>query len=190
MTTEKNSFVDKLCDILVKQGALKKDEAKVAKKKFANRSKDAFDNFLTSEGLVTKEQLLKALSEYFQVPSMDVIGYFFDHDLVRNFPKNFLIQNAIVPVEVDQDILTVVASDPSLPNLVEKIGQYTSYEIEFLVGEKRDIFDVITEYYDRAPESYINDLNDPDEVEDDMIREGVDVNQLLDDDEKTNKIGE
>ena len=80
----------------------------------ARNPQDEFDNFLLQEGLVAKENLLKALSEYYQVPPFDVIGHFFDHDLVIEFPTRFFMRNEIIPLqEINDNMLYVVAANPA-----------------------------------------------------------------------------
>jgi len=174
---DKKTFVEKLCDILVKQGSISQKESGNMKKDFGDRSKIAFDYFLISEGLVTKDKVLKALSEYYGVPSVDVVGYFFDHDLVIDFPKDFLLEHVIIPMEMDQEILTVVANQPDKPDLLEQIGRFTKYDIEFLVGNGQDILAAIREYYDESV-TYIHDLTDEDESDEDV--QDVDVDQIID----------
>jgi type IV pilus assembly protein PilB len=173
----KTDFVDKLSSILVKNGVVKESEAEAMKKDFHQRSKEAFDFFLLDQGLVAKDDLLKALSDYYKVPAIDVVGLFFDHDLVRNFPKDFLIRNVIIPYEIDEDILTVIAGNPADTSLVTKIGQYSPYVVELRVGFNQDIIDTIREFYQEPPEGYIEDLTDEDEPEDHM--DPTDLDDLI-----------
>lgn len=180
---KKKEFVDNFSEMLVKLKIVNPKEAHAMKKDFHTRSKENFDFFLLDEGLVTKDELLKALSEYYKIPYFDVRGFEFDHDLVVNFPKEFLLENLIIPSQVDQDMLTVVASQPEAPGLEAAIRDYTSNDIVFLVGIGRDIIDVIREFYDESP-TYIHDLTDEDEMETKEEREGVDVDQMIEDEEK------
>lgn len=144
-------FVSSLVSILEKNGAVSRSEAKSMIEDFGDRSKEAFDIFILSQDLVSKKDLLIALSELYDVPYFDVVGYFFDNDLLRNFPKDFLLTNAIIPIQLDQNVLTVVASEPDDDSLRPAIGEFSSYAIEFRVGLKRDIIDAIREYYDASP---------------------------------------
>jgi hypothetical protein len=144
------TFVEGLCKILVKRKTIKEKEADALKKAFRESAKPNFDEFLLDEGLVDKDDLLPALGEYYQVPSFDAIGYFFDHQLVRMFPKEFLTSNAIIPVEQDENILVMLANNPADPNLLSRIGKYVSYDIQFRVGLLQDIYDSIREFYDES----------------------------------------
>jgi len=120
---------------------------------------DQFDEFLLSEGVVEKEQLLEALSEYYQVPLFDVVGYFFETHLVRMFDKDMLLRNEIIPLQVDENMMIVIAADPSNPELLFEIGENVSYDIRFYVGVARDICDAVKEYYDKADTQDSQDQN-------------------------------
>lgn len=111
---------------------------------------DQFDEFLLSEGIVDREDLLQALSEYYQVPSFDVVGYFFERHLLHMFPKEMLVRHEIIPLQVDENMMVVVAAEPDNPDLLFEIGEYVSYDIRLYVGVARDICDAVEEYYDKA----------------------------------------
>lgn len=115
---------------------------------FGNQSDVTFDEFVLSEGIISKEDLLLALSELYEVPAIDVQGYFFDIGLVKSFPKEFLLQYGVIPLAVDEDLMTVVAFEPDLPGLDSKLEEYGSYVIEFRVGLLQDILDAIRDSYD------------------------------------------
>jgi len=155
----KHTIVQALTDILVKQRALEATEAADLAKLFVESSKDAFDDFLLEEGFVEKNELLKALSAYYKVPSVDVVGYIFNPLLVREFPKDFLLRNSVIPMDVDDEILIVIANDPDAPGLESSIREYVSYGIEFMVGINRDIDDMVKEYYDKSPTEDQDDLD-------------------------------
>lgn len=122
---------------------------------------DQINDFLLSEGIVNQEQLLEALSEYYQVPSFDAEGYFFERHLLRMFPKGMLLRNEIIPLQVDENIMIVVAANPENSDLLFEIGENVSYDIRFYVGVARDICDAVKEFYDKADTE-----DDPNEEED------------------------
>ena len=145
------TFVDKLSDIFIAQGIFTVEQAHDMKRLFHESSKEAFDDFLLEEGLISEDKLLKALSEYYQVPSFDALGYFFNHQLLSLFSKEVLLRNSMIPLWLEEDILTFIASEPDNPELREIIDSYVDFGIEFYVGLRRDINDAINEFFDRAP---------------------------------------
>lgn len=157
------TFVEGLTRILVLQNVLKEADAPGLIKEFKDRSKAAFDEFLLEGGFVSREELLKALSTYYQVDSFDALGHFFDHQTLRMFPKDFLVRNVIIPLEHDDNIMIMVAGNPQDADLLPRIGEYVSYDIAFNVGLDQDIIDAVREYYDPSP-AYVRDPNEPEET--------------------------
>ncbi len=162
---KKETFEQAIVRILAKQGKVSSEEAQALKKAFKGYSKGLFDDFLLEKDLVDEVDLLRALAEYYQVPAFEVIGYFFDTFLLKKFPKGFLLRNAIIPLEVDENIMLIVASEPDNPDLLASIGEYVSFDIRFRVGFRRDICDAVKEFYDKS------DTEDPQDVDARLERE-------------------
>jgi len=153
------TFVDRLTAILVEHGVIPEKEVAAIHEGFAKAEKAQFDDFLLEEGLIDADVLLQALSEYYKVPSFDVRNHFFDTHLIHMFPKDFLLRNAIIPLERDENMLIVVASNPQQDGLEAALGEYVSYDINFYVGIRRGITDAVQEFYDRAPTQVIEDID-------------------------------
>lgn len=182
------SFEQKLCSILVAKKVLTEKDAQELHQQFQDRSKETFDNFLLSEGLVTKENLLSALSEYYQVPSFDVVGHFFKHDLLREFPQDVLVHYGMIPLERDGELLVIVASQPDSDELLPELAEYVSDEIQFYVGIKNDIIDAVMEYYQDSP--FVADEQDAESDEDSSDMFSQEDVELIDDDFESSDAGE
>ena len=170
-------FIDKLCAILAKNNALKLNDADSLKKLFAEDSAARFEDFLSEEGLVEKEDLLQALAEYYDTLAVDVSGIFFDHHLLHMFPKDLMMRDGFIPFEHDGDILTIVTAYPSdeIPALLK---QFVSYEVTQYVGLYRDICDAVEEYWDESPAQLeIDDIR-----EQDATRAGLNIEEIIDED--------
>jgi type IV pilus assembly protein PilB len=144
------SFAKELSNILLRNKVISDKEAYNLQRLFKESTKEAFDDFLLEQGVVAKEDILKALSQLYKVPAVDVIGHFFQTFLLHKFPKDILHRYAFIPMDVEDDILVVVASEPDDPRLLSVIGDYVSYDVRFAVGIRRDITNTITEFYDQA----------------------------------------
>ena len=156
---KKETFTQGLTKILVKNRVFSSDEALSMQEMFKDSIKETFDDFLLEEGLIEESSLLKALSEHYKLPSFDVVGYFFDHHLITKFPKGFLLRNGIIPLEVDQNMLIVVSSNPGESGLESSIRDYVSYDVNLMVGLKRDICDAVKEFYDLSPSEVQEDVD-------------------------------
>jgi hypothetical protein len=152
-----SNFVDRLADVLIKIKALRPEERDAISINFKNRQKDNFGYFLLDEGLVSRQQLLRAYSLLYNLPSLDVQGFMFDHDLVTSFDKDVLILQEAIPVESDESIIIFCVSDPEKPGLEEELGKYTDSIIELQVGIGRDIIDAIEDYFEDVPDEMLYD---------------------------------
>ena len=145
------SFQHTICEVLVKNKVITEQEAEDLQKDFKGRSKETFDEFLLNEGFVTRDELLAALAVYYEVPSFNVVGYMFDHRLLVNFPQDFLLRHGIIPLDRDENILSLIVSNPNNADLLPELSEYVSDEIRFYVGIREDIINAIMEFYEDSP---------------------------------------
>jgi hypothetical protein len=137
-----------LTEILVRDGIISLMVGDQLERLFKDSDKATFTEFLIEDAFAERRDVLEALSEYYEVPCFDTQGYFFDHALLHQFPKDFLLRNNIIPIEVDEDMLVLVASEPDNQDLPMLIGAYVSYDTRFEVGLALDIQDAVKEFYD------------------------------------------
>ena len=163
------SFEEKLCHILIKNRALASDEAETLLQEFKKQPKETFDAFLLSEEMVEKSDLLKALSEYYEVPSFDVTGHMFDHELLQDFPQDILVRYGIIPLERDGDIFIMIASNPNNEDSVTELSEYVTNDIQFYVGIRSDIIEAIVEYYQDSPFTTRNEDGDYEDEDEGML---------------------
>jgi len=164
------SFVQRLTTALLTNQKITQKEADSLVATFHDRAKGRVDKFLLDEGMIEREDLLEALSIIYQVPYFDVSGYFFENELLDLFSRDTLILKGVIPLQVEKDILIVVASNPEDPELLEVLGNSVSYDIQFNVGLHQDIIESIEEYYESSiiteDENQFEDDEDDDDYED------------------------
>lgn len=170
---KRREIVDELSVILVKNKAISLKDLVPLAESFKNRDDIAFEDFLLEEGVVEKSDLLKALSEYYQLPAVDVVGEFFDHQFLRLIPKDIMLRNFFIPHWRDADLLAIVAAEPNDPDLPALVGKYVTHNLTFEVGLAQDIRDTIREFYDE-PDAY-----QPNEISNQLMeRSAIDVHPM------------
>jgi hypothetical protein len=172
---KKQMFVNRLADAFVKLQVFSVQEAESLIKEFQGRAKGRIDDFLLDEGIVDRETLLKALQAVYGIAPFDVRGHFFNHQLLLFFPKDFLINQAFIPLDVDDEIMTIVMSNPEDEETLDTLSRYVSYNVNVFVGIRRDISDAIEEYYD---EDVVT--SDIAEQETDIEDDGMDDSDIVD----------
>jgi hypothetical protein len=174
--------IEGISSILARHHLIGLDDLAALRSSFYNRDDITFEDFLIEEGIVDKSDLLQALSEYYRVPALDVVGEFFDHYLVRLVPEDVLLTHLFIPFARENDNLWVVAAEPDDPHLPVVLGKYLSHNFNFMVGLPQDIRDAIREFYDESNTYQPNDIanqlmersaqevHEPDQLEQDLVR--------------------
>lgn len=170
MIMKRNGFIEGLGVILTRHNLLAFDDLKSLTESFRRRDDIEFEDFLIEEEIVSKPELLEALSEYYNVPAFDVVGAFFDHQYLRLIPKSIMLKYLFIPYERTDDTLTVVAADPSDVHLRPVIGQYVTHNLNIVVGLAQDIRDTVREFYDKSITYQPNDIEN-----EQMERSAMDV---------------
>ena len=150
--------IDGIAAILTAHHLIGTEDLIALRTAFDNRAAITFEDFLIEEGIVEKNELLQALSEYYRVLPLDVVGVFFDHYLLTLVPKNVLLKHYMIPYMREGDNLWVVAAEPNDPHLPVVLGKYLSHNINFMVGLAQDIRDSIEEFYDESITYQPNDI--------------------------------
>lgn len=144
---QSENVVEGLIQHLREHGIITERDAVALREGFSRYSTPYFEDFLLEEGILEKEALLAVLEEYYGVPSVDVLGEIFDHDVVTLFPKGVLLRNCALPYRHDGDVLLVITNNPQNEDLQVILRDYVSYEIEFYVGIPSHIDMTIKEFY-------------------------------------------
>lgn len=164
MAKRPENFVTDLSDILIRRRVILPEEAKVYQAQYEASDLDSFEDFLLDQGRVSKEEILEALGDFYKVPWIDLGGILMDPDLVRNFPKDFLLRNEIIPITLEEDFLTVAAAHPDDETLLPKIGQFVDADVRFQISLPRDITDIVEENYEAALTEIQSDVDIHDEL--------------------------
>lgn len=174
-------FIDGLCAILLARNALKTQDVQALKKMFQDHDDLTFEEFLLDQDVVSREDLLTALGEYYGVPAIDIIGQFLDHHLVKMFPLDVMLRYHFVPFERDGDVLIVAAANPSDPALPDVVGTYVSYDVVFMVTFLTDIDDMAEDYYDESLVEEHKELSIDEEHE--LEKQADEVADILEDED-------
>ena len=145
-----NKAIEGISLILVQRKLVPMTELQALMRAYKSSDDIAFEDFLLDQGLVSKTDLLQAMSEYYKVPALDVIGEFFDNYLLSLFPQNILLRYAFIPYQREADVLTIVAAEPDNPDVLVIIGEHITHDIAFMVGLYRDIIESVNEFYDTS----------------------------------------
>jgi type IV pilus assembly protein PilB len=105
---------------------------------------------LVKMGALSEEDLLKFLSDHFQVPSVDLRKLELDPVVVRLLPAELATKFMAVPLERTGRRLTVAMAQPSNLFALDDIKFITGFEVEPVVASESAIKKSLDEFFDSA----------------------------------------
>ncbi len=136
-----------ISQLLLKENIVNEEELNKFLKLSQERN-ERLDKVLLKEGHISEENLLKFLSKILSVPflpklSLDKI----EEAVLKSIPLKILKNYKLVPVEKNQDVLTIATSDPfNLPPTGELAG-ITGHRIKLVLACEKEILGNLDKLY-------------------------------------------
>src|SRR5215471_15315916 len=91
-------------------------------------SSERIGDILFKEGLITAEQLAKALKEQ-KMPAVDLSRFEPDPKIAKMIPNDLAQKNLVIPLKREGRTLTVAMADPTNLGVLEDLKFITRYDI-------------------------------------------------------------
>jgi type IV pilus assembly protein PilB len=137
---------DKLGELLVRSGRINPaqlNEALALQKEQGGR----VGTNLVKLGYLTEKQLVEALSQHFNVPSVDLNGVEIDEAVLKIIPADLARKYTILPVTKTGATITVAMIDPTNVFAMDDVKFMTGYRVEPVVASETGIRNAIDRYY-------------------------------------------
>ena len=171
-----SSIKDKLVETLCKKKLLVENDIKKAidiQKEKGGKLSD----ILVGMGLVSRSDLVSALSEELGIPPIDLSRYKISPDIIELIPRKLAKNYRVVPVSKIGDFLTVAIADPLNVFATDDISSVTGSRINVVIASAKDIDEAISQYYEGAAHEaigkIIDDMRPDGEIE--VVEEGSDA---------------
>jgi type IV pilus assembly protein PilB len=102
---------------------------------------------LVSLRVLTEKDILKGLSEKFNVPLIDLGSFEIEDSVVKIIPSHYARRYHIMPVMKKRTTLTIAMPDPTSLNTISDIKFLTGYHVEPVIASESDISRAIEKYY-------------------------------------------
>ncbi len=172
--TQKPASLKKIGEILREKGLLSQQQIEQALA-IQRTTGERFGRILTSQGWITENDLLDALSERFNIPRLRHIdAYAIDPSVVKLVPVEMARRYSIIPLFRVEDILTIAISDPLDVEAVDAVRFHTRLHVQEVLAAESEIAAAIKKYYrsDGSLERIISS------VEENLVLEIADEGEL------------
>lgn len=172
-----------LTDVLLKKGLLGKKDAEKARENHRSNGEN-FTDTLVKMGLITREQVAKALADELQIPYIDLTSYELDPKAMEALPEGMVRKYRVVPLSLSGGVLTLATSDPLNVVTIDYIRATTDLQIRTVVSPSGQIEDAISDFCSVKATKNLEEVikhteKEAEEIEVVKGREEVDLDQLI-----------
>jgi type IV pilus assembly protein PilB len=114
-------------------------------------------------GLVTEEQLLRAVAEHLNLEYVNLDDVDLEQEVLRSIPSSVARMYGAVPISVSGNTVTVAVMDPYNPQLVSELSFILGKDVQVSVAPSKQIQEAIERYFGEDSESLKDVLTDMEE---------------------------
>jgi len=141
---------DNIADILVKSKRVTKEHLEKAIE-LQKEKQLPLRRILVEQGFISEEELLSLLSEQLFIPSLHLVKYKFDPEIVKLIPEHILRQYAIIPLSRIGNTITVAVSDPLNIFALDDLRTFTNCTIDIVLSSRDEILKAIETQFQAKP---------------------------------------
>ncbi len=141
-----NVVQDRLGDLFVREGLVTEEQLRKALEE-AERSKTRLGFALVKLGFVVEDQLTKTLARQFRVPAVDLDKVKVEERILRLVPEEVAMKHRVLPLRKAGRTLTVAMANPTDMGAIDNLKFITRYEIEPVIVGEFTLQKHLSEYY-------------------------------------------
>jgi type IV pilus assembly protein PilB len=168
---------ERLGDLLVREGLITREQLDKALQE-QRQSGTRVGYNLVKLGFIAETELTKMLARQYKMPAVDLSKFEVDPRIAKLIPGDVAIKHLVLPLKRDGRTLTVAMADPTNLGVLDDLKFITRYDIFPVIGGEFTLKGAIEKLYENTADSQVNDLLSViDDMEDD-----VEVVETKDDD--------
>ena len=131
----------KISNLLKTSGKLSEANFVNAKKKFESNGKAPLGilEYLLNDNFITEDDVVAAVSRNYALRKVVLTEQTIKKDAVKKLPKDFIMENEMLPFELTGRILKIALFDPTKSTLAGKIKSMTGCNVELYVAKPSNL---------------------------------------------------
>lgn len=149
---------DKLTKILIDKGFIKEADLQTALASQKEKG-GSLSDALVALGLISKNDLMMAMSEHLGIPPIDLSRFKIDPAILKLISSKTAKHYKMMPIAKMGDMLTIAIADPLNIFAIDNIKALTGFKITPIVTTEQNIDDAIIRYYGADSPPYGEDID-------------------------------
>jgi type IV pilus assembly protein PilB len=162
---------ERLGDLLVREGLITREQLEKALQEQRQNGTRVGYN-LVKLGFIQETELTKMLARQYKMPAVDLSKFEVDPRIAKLIPGDVAIKNLVLPLKRDGRTLIVAMADPTNLGVLDDLKFITRYDIFPVIGGEFTLKGAIEKLYETAVDTQVADLMS---VIDDMAGDDIEV---------------
>src|SRR5437667_2975198 len=151
------SSAERIGDLLVREGVITAEQLSKALQEQKQNGTRVGYN-LVKLGFVPEIELTKMLAKQYKMPAVDLSKFNVDPKIAKLIPGEMAIKNLVIPLKRDGRTLTVAMADPTNMGVVEDLKFITRYDIFPVVAGEYTLRGLIDKIFGKQDEQQLKAL--------------------------------
>lgn len=148
---------ERLGDLLVREGLITREQLEKALQE-QRQSGTRVGYNLVKLGFIQETELTKMLARQYKMPAVDLSKFEVDPRIAKLIPGDVAIKNLVLPLKRDGRTLTVAMADPTNLGVLDDLKFITRYDIFPVIGGEFTLKSAIEKLYENSADTQVNDL--------------------------------
>ena len=138
----------RLGEILINEGIINSEQLKKALEVQKLESKKKIGEILINQGVISQKQLNQALQQVYETEFIELDRVILDPEIVSLIPKKIALRYKLIPLNKEDNTLTVAMANPLDVNAIDYIREYTRLEVNPKFASENEVLNALSNYYE------------------------------------------
>jgi len=159
--------IERIGDLLVREGLITREQLARALEE-QRQSGTRVGYNLIKLGFIEENELTKMLARQYKMPAIDLARFEVDPKIAKMIPTELAVKNLVIPLKRDGRTLTIAMADPTNLGVLEDLKFITRYDIFPVIAGEFTLRNVIEKIYGTQDELRLEKLMSEIEVDSDV----------------------
>ena len=159
--------IERIGDLLVREGLITREQLARALQE-QKQSGTRVGYNLVKLGFIEENELTKMLARQYKMPAIDIARFEVDPKIAKMIPTELAVKNLVIPLKRDGRTLTIAMADPTNLGVLEDLKFITRYDIFPVIAGEFTLRNVIEKIYGTQDEQRLQTLMNEIEVDSDV----------------------
>ncbi len=150
---------ERIGDLLIREGMITREQLEKALQE-QKQSGTRIGYNLVKLGFIQELDLTKVIAKQFKMPAVNLAGFEIDPKIAKLVPGDVAIKNLVVPLKRDGRTLTVAMADPTNLGVLDDLKFITRYDIFPVIAGEFTLRNLIEKIYGQSEEQQMTSLMD------------------------------